>query len=184
MAVVDGILPVEDKQSLSQLINDLVVGATGANASAVNRFENISIHTVLKGVAVFTMLLGFVVFYLRIWDHLLNIWFMSHLLLYGIKIRKAGRQHLLHQLSIDQYTRTVIAGRSTTRVIGGNNNKGLNHSKYSDVTMSAMAFQIICVLIVQPFDEAQIKVNIKAVRHWHLGGESTGDRGIPLTKGQ
>ena len=62
MAVVDGILLVEDKQSLSQLINDLVVGDTGANASAVNRFEHISIHIVLKGVAVLKKLLDFFLF--------------------------------------------------------------------------------------------------------------------------
>ena len=46
--------------------------------------------------------------------------------------------------------------------------------------MDAMASQITCVLIVQ----AQIKENINAPRHLPLWGEFTGDRWIPLTKGQ
>ena len=32
--------------------------------------------------------------------------------------------------------------------------------------------------------QVQIKENIKAPRYWPLWGESTGDRWIPLTKGQ
>ena len=40
------------------------------------------------------------------------------------------------------------------------------------------------VLFVQPFAQAQIKESIKALRHRPLWGESTGDRWIPLTKGQ
>ena len=40
------------------------------------------------------------------------------------------------------------------------------------------------LLFAQPFVQAQIKENIKAPRHRHLWGESTGDRWIPLTKGQ
>ena len=32
--------------------------------------------------------------------------------------------------------------------------------------------------------QVQIKENIKAPRHWPLGGKFTGDRWIPLTKGQ
>ena len=51
--------------------------------------------------------------------------------------------------------------------------------------MSAMPLQILGVsLFVQPFFQAQIKENIKAMRHCPLWGESTGDRWIPLTKGQ
>ena len=51
--------------------------------------------------------------------------------------------------------------------------------------MSAMASQITGVSIVaQPFDQAQIKEKIEAPRHWPLWRESTGDRWIPLTKGQ
>ena len=34
------------------------------------------------------------------------------------------------------------------------------------------------------FVRVQIKENIKAPCHWPLWGESTGDRQIPLTKGQ
>ena len=36
----------------------------------------------------------------------------------------------------------------------------------------------------QPFVQASIIENIKAPRHWPLWGISTGDRWIPLTKGQ
>ena len=39
-------------------------------------------------------------------------------------------------------------------------------------------------LLAQSFVQAQIKENVKAPRHWPLWGESTGDRWIPLTKGQ
>ena len=35
-----------------------------------------------------------------------------------------------------------------------------------------------------PVVQAQIKENIKALRHWPLLGELTGDRWIPYTKGQ
>ena len=37
-------------------------------------------------------------------------------------------------------------------------------------------------LLAQPFVEMQIKENVKASCHWPLWGESTGDRGIPITK--
>ena len=40
------------------------------------------------------------------------------------------------------------------------------------------------LLFTQPFIRAQIKVNIKAPRHWPLCGEFTGDRWIPRTNGQ
>ena len=39
-------------------------------------------------------------------------------------------------------------------------------------------------LFAQPFVQAHIKENFKAQRHWPLWGEFTGDRWIPLTKGQ
>ena len=38
-------------------------------------------------------------------------------------------------------------------------------------------------LFTLPFIQAQIKENIKALRHWPLCGEITGHRWIPLTKG-
>ena len=37
-------------------------------------------------------------------------------------------------------------------------------------------------LFAQQFIQAQIKEDIKALRHWPLWGESTGDRWIPLKK--
>ena len=37
-------------------------------------------------------------------------------------------------------------------------------------------------VFAEPFVQAQIKDNIKALRRWPLWGESTGDRWIPLTK--
>ena len=36
-------------------------------------------------------------------------------------------------------------------------------------------------LFAQPFIQAQIKENIKVLRHWPLSGEFTGDRLIPRT---
>ena len=39
-------------------------------------------------------------------------------------------------------------------------------------------------LFTQPFIQMQIKENIKALRHWPLCGEFTGDRWIPRTNGQ
>ena len=39
-------------------------------------------------------------------------------------------------------------------------------------------------MYAQPFGQAQIKLNIKAPRHWSLWGETTGDWWIPLTNGQ
>ena len=50
----------------------------------------------------------------------------------------------------------------------------------SDVIMSAIASR----LFVQPFVQAQITENVKALRHWPLWGESTSNRWIPLTKDQ
>ena len=39
------------------------------------------------------------------------------------------------------------------------------------------------LIFTQPFIQAQIKENIKALRQWPLWGEFTGDRWIPRTKG-
>ena len=39
-------------------------------------------------------------------------------------------------------------------------------------------------LFTQPFVQVQIKESIKALRHWCLREEFTGDRWIPCTKGQ
>ena len=51
---------------------------------------------------------------------------------------------------------------------------------HNDVIMSAMACQITGVSIIcSTFFQAQIKESIKALRHWPLWGESTGDQGIP-----
>ena len=49
--------------------------------------------------------------------------------------------------------------------------------------MDAMASQITS-LFTQLFNQAQIKENTKAPRHWPLWGEFTGDQWIPRTKGQ
>ena len=54
-----------------------------------------------------------------------------------------------------------------------------------DVTMSAMVSQITSLMIVySTVNQALIEENIKAPCHWPLWGEFTGDRWIPLTKGQ
>ena len=55
---------------------------------------------------------------------------------------------------------------------------------FSDVIMGAMASRITGVSIVLSTVQVQIKENIKALRHWLLWGEFTGDRRILLTKGQ
>ena len=56
---------------------------------------------------------------------------------------------------------------------------------YSDAIMSMMASQMTGYqFFTQPFVQAQMKENIKALRHWPLWGEFTGDRWIPRTKGQ
>ena len=39
-------------------------------------------------------------------------------------------------------------------------------------------------LFTQPFIQGQMKENIKASRHWPLGGEFAGDQWIPRTKSQ
>ena len=53
--------------------------------------------------------------------------------------------------------------------------------------MEGMASQITSLMIVYPtvYSGAdQRKQNIKALRHWPLWGEFTGDQWIPRTKGQ
>ena len=56
---------------------------------------------------------------------------------------------------------------------------------YGDVIMSVMAFQITILMIVcSTFIQVKIKGNIKALCHWPLCREFTGDRWIPRTKGQ
>ena len=53
---------------------------------------------------------------------------------------------------------------------------------YNEVIMSAIA--PASRLFTQPFVQEQIKENIKALRHWTLWGQFTGDRWNPRTKGQ
>ena len=49
--------------------------------------------------------------------------------------------------------------------------------------MGTMMSQITSLTIVtQQFIQAQIKENIKALRHWPLWGEFTGDRWIPAQR--
>ena len=56
---------------------------------------------------------------------------------------------------------------------------------YSDVIMGAMASHITGVLIVySTVCSGADQKTIKAPSHWPLWGEFTGDRWIPLTKGQ
>ena len=51
--------------------------------------------------------------------------------------------------------------------------------------MGAIASQITSLTIVDStFIQVQIKENIKALRHWPLCREFTGDRWIPHTNGQ
>ena len=56
---------------------------------------------------------------------------------------------------------------------------------YNDVIMGATASQITSLTIVYSIViQTQIKENIKALCHWPLCGEFTGDRWIPCTNGQ
>ena len=52
--------------------------------------------------------------------------------------------------------------------------------------MSAITSQTISLTIVYStiYSDTDQKKNIKVPRHWPLCGEFTGDRWIPLTKGQ
>ena len=50
--------------------------------------------------------------------------------------------------------------------------------------MGMMASQITSLTIVYATVQAQIKENNKALRHWPLCGEFTGDLWIPHTNGQ
>ena len=62
-------------------------------------------------------------------------------------------------------------------------NKGVK-DHYEDVIMGAMTSQITSLTIVtQLFIQTQIKENIKALHHWPLCGEFTGDRWILRTNG-
>ena len=65
----------------------------------------------------------------------------------------------------------------------------LAHSNCIDYDFNTFFSKLMKIFIwlhmfTQPFIQAQIKENIKAPRHWPLWGEFTGDRWIPLTKGQ
>ena len=61
----------------------------------------------------------------------------------------------------------------------------INLYSSNEVIMSQMASQITSVSVVcSTICSGAIKENIKVLRHWPLWGESTGDRWIPLTKGQ
>ena len=61
--------------------------------------------------------------------------------------------------------------------------KSLVH--YIDVIMGAMAvISPASPVFTQPFIQAQIKDNIKALRYWPLCGEFTGDQWIPRTNDQ
>ena len=56
---------------------------------------------------------------------------------------------------------------------------------FSDVILGGWRLKVpVSRLFSQSFVQAQIKENTKAPRHWPLRGEFTGDRWIPLTKGQ
>ena len=58
------------------------------------------------------------------------------------------------------------------------------HVHYYDVTMGAIASQIASLTIVYSFIQTQLKENIKALCHWSLCEEFTGDQWIPCTNGQ
>ena len=62
------------------------------------------------------------------------------------------------------------------------------HVHYSDVIMSMIILMVSQITGVQAqnqlYVQAQIKENIKALHHWPLCGEFTGDRWIPRARGQ
>ena len=60
-----------------------------------------------------------------------------------------------------------------------------SYPHYNDAIMGVIASQIPASrLFTQPFIQTQIKENIKALLHWPLCGDFTGDRWIPRTNGQ
>ena len=63
-------------------------------------------------------------------------------------------------------------------------------AKHNKIALQRRHNKRVCVWNHQPHDclinrlfKAQMKENIKALRHWPLCGEFTGDRWIPCTKG-
>ena len=77
----------------------------------------------------------------------------------------------------NENTDLIIGSLSKTDILQAAHN--------SEVIMSAVSSQITGVSIVcSTVYSGAIKENLKAPRHWPLYGESSGDRWIPLTKGQ
>ena len=78
---------------------------------------------------------------------------------------------------------TELESTSDIEVLGINIDSNFNFTlewRHS----GAMASQITGVTNVYSFVQEKIKENTKAPRHWPLWGEFTGERRIPLTKGQ
>ena len=92
------------------------------------------------------------------------------------------------------------AGKSVIRRLGfewvANTQENLEYRRGSVLSMNIWYITVTSLwarwrlkspasrLFTQPFVRAQIKENLKAPRHWPLCGGFTGDRWIPLTKGQ
>ena len=77
---------------------------------------------------------------------------------------------------------------AATKIYFASKNSAVHTFDYNDVIMDAMTYTCTKspapLLFTHIFVQAQIKEKGKDVCHWPLWGESTGDRWIPLTKGQ
>ena len=73
--------------------------------------------------------------------------------------------------------------RNLYQYIFSKNSLDDNDEHYSDIIISAMAFEITVVSIVcSTFFQQQIKENIKAPRHWLCEGNPPVTDGFPLQK--
>ena len=75
-------------------------------------------------------------------------------------------------------TQCEVKWTASRTVVCRYNASKITRKYFSDIIMNAY------LLFDQPFVQAQIKINIKAPRHWPLWGKLIVDRWIPRTKGQ
>ena len=88
-------------------------------------------------------------------------------------------------LSLVRFVQTCILHTYSQIALGLVSSSSRNSQEhYNDVIMGMMASPITSLRIVYSFIQEQIKVNMKAPRHWPLYVEFTGNQWIPLTNRQ
>ena len=114
------------------------------------------------------------------------IWYqIRRLITVGYREISQPRDRLLKSLNEIGFKFDGRVDSRATKTPAEFRNVDIPTTHYNDVIMDAMASQIIgSRLFTQPFVQTQIKENSTAPRHWPLWGKFTGDRWIPLTKGQ